>query len=81
MNLFDQTPLNLYLLVVFGLAAVSTVAAVGVMADAAARMWRSKHRNRAHREVQRDRFGHGVRPDSQVVSMSKDATQFSPSKK
>lgn len=41
MNLFDQTPLTVYLVVVFGVAALSIVATLGVVADAALRTWRS----------------------------------------
>ncbi len=42
MNPFDQGPLTLYLVVVLGLAAVSSVAALGVVADAVVRATRSR---------------------------------------
>jgi hypothetical protein len=42
MNLFDQAPLMLYVFVVLGLAVVGGAAALGAVADAVARSWRSK---------------------------------------
>lgn len=85
MNVIDQTPMTVFLMVVLGLAAVSTAAAVGVMAEAAMRTWRN-HRPPAHPELHSDRFERGVRPGSPVVFVSADAqpgsaragTEFAP---
>jgi hypothetical protein len=59
MNLFDQTTLTVYLLVVLGLAVVGTAAALAVVADAARHTWRNNHRPLARPEHQRDRIGSG----------------------
>ena len=59
MNLFNQPPLTVYLFAVLGLAALGAAVALGVVADAAARVWRSKDVHRAHPDRQPDRVGSG----------------------
>lgn len=59
MNLFNQPPLIVYLFAVLGLAAVGTAVALGVVADAAVRVWRTKDVHRAHPDRPRDRLGSG----------------------
>jgi hypothetical protein len=62
----DQSLLTVYLTIVFGLAAVSTGAAIGIVADAAVRTWRSTQRHRAHQGT-----FHGVGQVSRTMAGSR----------